>query len=857
MGSAPSESRAVIPSPGSRATAPLDTTSGDVPGEDFVADLFSVFPLNPVSFVPSAPTPRVPRFESKDQYSLSVATPRGPSASAVPAPRLESKADQLSHSVATTRTPPATQRVALALKCMARFNTAPPSGSVRLASLASKNHASAVGLGNSDCCERCRRFGHTKATCALRGTPPSPHLARPFAKLCSEALSPAAWTSWSTRHAALPLPQRLDKLREAITSVAQNMTKLPLEDSSLLPDSLSSRSAMWAAIGCSRTVLSWLTEGVKIRLAADPGRAQYRNHEPFDPGERDFLRREIAERLRDGSFIEIPAEAASVINPLGVVSKANGKYRLILDSRFVNAFVSHMMFRLETIDRAPDALRRGDHCIKIDLSSAYYHVAMHPSAWPWLAFAFEGTTYTSRCLPFGFSQAPYVFHKIMRQIVAFLRACGIRCVNYLDDWILAASTREEAAALSTFVVWLFRALGFTLNADKCVLEPTTKIEFLGYELDTVAWTLRVSSKRLSKFRGWLSFVRNQLTSRGTVKARWLACLTGQAISMTAALPIARVLTRAFYQCIETRNSWWDDLALSQDALADLSWWLTHASALPAHPLSPRPFDFVLETDASDTGWGAVLYSAGSSRDSCTTAYGALPTSVRGKSSTHRELFALEAALAFFEQDLQGCAILSRIDNSAAASHVLNGGGRSADCSSVTRRIARWCWRTSVDLSAEWLPREQNTWADRLSRQSGFEEWSLSRAAFTVLNHRLGPLAVDRFASAENARLPEYNSLEPSCKRGSAFSELWSPLVTSYAFPPFSLVGKCVRHAIRSRCRLVLIAPRWPSQSWYNAVTSAARTRLDIPLDDVLDMRGHQASRAVSVTAFELDFRSSQ
>jgi hypothetical protein len=52
-----------------------------------------------------------------------------------------------------------------------------------------------------------------------------------------------------------------------------------------------------------------------------------------------------------------------------------------------------------------------------------------------------------------------------------------------------------------------------------------------------------------------------------------------------------------------------------------------------------------------------------------------------------------------------------------------------------------------------------------------------------------------------------------CKFIDAFTVAWSSLF-SYIFTPFSLLGRVVQKLRRDRAESIVIAPIWPTQSWY-------------------------------------------
>ena len=79
--------------------------------------------------------------------------------------------------------------------------------------------------------------------------------------------------------------------------------------------------------------------------------------------------------------------------------------------------------------------RPGDFFCKIDFEHAYLHVPMAATSIPWLGMTNGGRFFRWRALPFGLNLSPRVFTKILRPVMGYLRARGIRCLIYLDDVI--------------------------------------------------------------------------------------------------------------------------------------------------------------------------------------------------------------------------------------------------------------------------------------------------------------------------------------------------------------------------------------------------------------------------------------
>ena len=126
--------------------------------------------------------------------------------------------------------------------------------------------------------------------------------------------------------------------------------------------------------------------------------------------------------------------------------------------------------------------KEGDVAITIDLTDGYYHLGMHQSAWPYMGFPFGGNFYYFKVLPFGLSIAPWVFSKVMREIVGYWRAMGMRLINYLDDFfhLLEEMWAEREAQK---VLDDLKLAGLMVNWSKSVTAPGRVHTVLGTGVD--------------------------------------------------------------------------------------------------------------------------------------------------------------------------------------------------------------------------------------------------------------------------------------------------------------------------------------------------------------------------------------
>lgn len=96
------------------------------------------------------------------------------------------------------------------------------------------------------------------------------------------------------------------------------------------------------------------------------------------------------------------------------------------------------------------------------------------------AFCVAGRIFQFNCLAFGLAPAPRLFSKILRVVAAYLRKHGMRLIIYLDDILIMSSSKEGARADVKKATELLQYLGFLINFEKSIVEPSQIMEYLGH-----------------------------------------------------------------------------------------------------------------------------------------------------------------------------------------------------------------------------------------------------------------------------------------------------------------------------------------------------------------------------------------
>ncbi len=233
---------------------------------------------------------------------------------------------------------------------------------------------------------------------------------------------------------------------------------------------------------------------------------------------------------------------------------------------------------------------------------------------------------------------------------------------------------------------------------------------------------------------------------------------------------------------------------------------------------------MIMTDASMTGWGAVFEGR--------PASGEWTGEFLSWHINCLELRAVFLALMYFLPVLGGYHVIVRTDNMAVVSNInRQEGSRSRTLDRLARRLLLWSQDKFLSLRAVHVPGILNLVADFLSRQKLRPgEWMLNRQTVSQIWDLFGKAEVDLFASQESSQCPLWFSLSfPTTLGIDLFAHPW-PNVSLYAFPPIKLIPAVLCRVKVSSARLLLIAPFWPSQTWFSELTPLLyRSPWEIPI----------------------------
>ncbi len=383
---------------------------------------------------------------------------------------------------------------------------------------------------------------------------------------------------------------------------------LPLHDT-MIP--LSHFLHEWERLpGVSLWVLRTIRTGYTLQFGKNPPRFDGVHLTVVNSAAKaSVLQQELSSLLQKGAIEEVPQSEVErgFFSHYFLVPKRDGGLRPILDLRRLNLSLYKGKFKMLTMRTIMSQVQEGDWFVTIDLKDAYFHIQVIHRHRRFLRFAFGGKAYQYKVLPFGLALAPRTFTKCMDAALAPLRLQGIRVLNYLDDWLILAHSRELVSRHRDIVLGHIHSLGLRMNAKKSVLLPSQRTVFLGVRLDSVQMQARLAPARIPVFTACLArFKLGHHVSVGTCRR-----LLGLMAAASPVLPLGLLHMRPFL--------WWmKELRLhptvpairlvrvSRSCCRRLLMWRDPVFLRSGVRMGAIHRRHMITTDASMTGWGAVF-----------------------------------------------------------------------------------------------------------------------------------------------------------------------------------------------------------------------------------------------------------
>lgn len=378
-------------------------------------------------------------------------------------------------------------------------------------------------------------------------------------------------------------------------------------------------------------------------------------------------------------------------SPIVLIPKPDGSLRFCNDFRKLNTVSKFDAYPMPRVDELIERLGTARYLTTLDLTKGYWQIPLTDRAKEKTAFAVPEGLFQYKVLPFGLHGAPATFQRAMDRILKPHRQYA---AAYLDDVVIHSPDWESHLVRVQAVLDSIRNAGLTANPKKCCL-AMEEVKYLGFiigrglvkpQLNKVEaiqnWPRPVNKKQVRAFLGITGYYRRFIPSFATIAVPLSDLTKGKQSNMVKWNPEA------------------------EDAFQKLK------VALCTQPVLITPDfskEFVVQTDASDVGIGAVLSQT---RDGEEHPIVYLSRKVNEHEKRYaiveKEALAIKWALDMLRYDLLGRQFKLVTDHAPLKWMCVNKGQNA--------RVTRWFLALQdFKFSVEHRPGTQLANADALSR----------------------------------------------------------------------------------------------------------------------------------------------
>ncbi|XP_064475377.1 uncharacterized protein LOC135389242 [Ornithodoros turicata] len=429
------------------------------------------------------------------------------------------------------------------------------------------------------------------------------------------------------------------------------------------------------------------TDVLEHRIDTGTARPWRCNPRPLSARKRDLLDAALDEMIATGAVRRSQSPWAF---PVVLAPKKDGTARLCVDYRQLNAVTVRDAYPFPSIESIMYALGNASVFTILDCSRGFLQIPVGEEDIQKTAFTCHRGLFEFTRLPFGLSNSPASFQRLMDVVLD--DAKFNYAMAYMDDVVVFSKSFDEHLVHLGNVLSRMRDAGLTINPGKVQL-ASPKVDLLGFVVD-----LGTLSPNEDKLRAILDYPRPH-----DVKS--LQRFLGMVGFYRQFIPHCASLAKPLYELLR-KNSQWAWGPRQEEAFRSLSQAIADTAKLWLPDLN-KPF--VMQTDASDYGLGAVLLQEHDG-GLCPVGFASrtLSPAEMNYSVTEKECLAVMFGLKKFDMYLDGTTFTIQTDHQALS--------WLQRLKKPSGRLARWALALQgYSYHVEYLKGNANKVAEALSR----------------------------------------------------------------------------------------------------------------------------------------------
>ena len=416
--------------------------------------------------------------------------------------------------------------------------------------------------------------------------------------------------------------------------------------------------------------------------------------------------------------------------------------------------------------------------------------------------------------------------------IEFLRKQGIPCSLYIDDrlngelltksgpWSILYSDRREEFRVKAATAAIFIVLSVLVELG--ILYPMTSLEYLGFLVDSLKQAFVIPQRKIV---AWASLREKILACKKSVDIKSLQRFQGKCISLSLAVPAAKLSIREMSHAIASASS--NGLVpLSQALRSELIHWRFQDTWRKCVPWrGERHLRLSVSLDALRYGWGAVFHE--SSGDRALRDYWG--DCQKGLNISTKEMLALVNSTGAAPKCVRDCRVDAFVDSQVLIDSWYGQGSRkSLELTNATKHVFFVLAARNLQLNLFHVSLRENR-ADGPSRTICLSDSKLSLSAWAqvaqafggVTGHTFDLMALESNAvcGRDGVRLPHFSpTLSPRSLGVNLFCQdlgEMDNMSNPYVFPPFALLGPVLKFLYRFGIPFTVVVPVYfPRPFWW-------------------------------------------
>ncbi|KAK6178364.1 hypothetical protein SNE40_013160 [Patella caerulea] len=293
-----------------------------------------------------------------------------------------------------------------------------------------------------------------------------------------------------------------------------------------------------------------------------------------------IIDQELSRLLDMGVIEQADHSQGEFISPIFIRPKKDGKFRLILNLKRFNQNVEYHHFKMESVHSAIKLMKPKCYMASIDLCDAYYGVSVAEEHRKFLRFIWSDSVFQFTCFPNGLACCPRKFTKLLKPVFCTLKQAGYVNVPYIDDSYLQADSAQECWDNVVKTIDLLQSVGFIIHPNKSHFIPSQKVIFLGFVLDSVNMTVKLTDEKAIYLKNICIVTLNHYES---IKLRDVAKTLGLMIASSPGVELAKL----YYHSLENfkidalkecKGDFDRHVKIPEYVILDINWWIDNITS---------------------------------------------------------------------------------------------------------------------------------------------------------------------------------------------------------------------------------------------------------------------------------------